>query len=1233
MNTQVRLSLLAIATLALVAAPAFADEIDEAREQAARLGSARVIVEFNAGAIPEGLLSRRAEVLAQRERIARTGEGLLGRVSASHKKSTWRFQYLPLVAAEVTPEGLEELAAAPETTSVWIDRPQPPLLAESVPLIGGDMAHQQGFEGTGFAVAVLDTGVDGTHPFLAGRIVAEACFGTTSGAQNTTSLCPGGAQSSTAPGSGGPCPIDGCSHGTHVAGIAAGSGAAFDGVAPNAGIIAVQVFSQFTGEQNCGQGVSTCLSAFTSDTIKGLEYVYSKRSVFNIGSVNMSLGAGKYANVCDEGSYKLAIDMLRAEGIATVVASGNEGYSDGISSPACISSAIAVGSTTKEDGVSVFSNSNALIDLLAPGSAINSSVPGGGFESFDGTSMATPHVAGAFAVLRQKAPTASVNELLAALKNTGLGVTDPSNQITRPRIRLDLALAQVGGPTTTGVLTVTPAAGLAASGLVGGPFSPLSVVYTLQNTGGQDLNFSIQGSAAWIQLSTPGGTLAPDAMQNVTVSLGMAANSLPAGLSTGSVSFQNTTNGDGNTSRAVSLTVQGAGVANDKFTNAFLLSTDAGTTLSSSVGATKEPGEPSHAGNTGGASLWWRWVAPSNGSLSVDTAGSAFDTLLGVYTGNSVNALTQQAANDNAAGGGLQSALEFTVSQGAHYWIALDGKAGATGDTRLNWLFRGDLGGFGGLTVSPEAGFLSTGPPGGPFSPTQRVYTLTNTEASTLNYSVSSSAAFVDVSSAGGSLSPGQSTQLTVSLNAAANALPPGLNAGLLQIGGLERDIQLAVTSGGLTNDFFLSPTALSGVNVNTGGSNIDATSEPGEPFHGDNVGGASVWWSWTAPASGLASVSTAGSNFDTTLGVYTGGAVDALTTVSSNDDADGTLQSRVTFQVVGGQTYAIAVDGYNGDSGSISLAIVSGVAAVSGDRFGQPQGLADLNTPLFSTNEGATREAGEPEHAGNPGGASVWFEWTAAGTGIVTVDTFNSTFDTLLAVYSGTGLGSLALIGENDDFDSGAGDFSSVVSFQAIAGETYRFAVDGWGGDQGDLTLSFFATDFPNIVESFEGSNLLGNWSTPPFADADWGFTDQTAFEGNSSFVSSDLISDGEIASLEFTGEFVEGSLRFAVQVSSEENFDFFFFEVDDEELFFGSGEIPFSRTDLVGFDIPISAGTHTLRWSYEKDVSFSAGFDGAWIDSIEFIPIPEPAPGAGSAAALLTLAALARRGLRTRP
>jgi M6 family metalloprotease-like protein len=124
--------------------------------------------------------------------------------------------------------------------------------------------------------------------------------------------------------------------------------------------------------------------------------------------------------------------------------------------------------------------------------------------------------------------------------------------------------------------------------------------------------------------------------------------------------------------------------ANDNFANAQIISGNTGTTTGTNGAATKESGEPNHAGNAGGASVWYRWTAPLGGSVTIDTIGSNFDTLLGVYTGSSVNSLTQIASNDDS-GSTLQSSVTFIAVSGTTYQIAVDGYGGVIGNITLHW--------------------------------------------------------------------------------------------------------------------------------------------------------------------------------------------------------------------------------------------------------------------------------------------------------------------------------------------------------------------------------------------------------------------------------------------------------------------------------------------------------------------------------------------------------------------
>lgn len=449
-------------------------------------GVVRVIIGLRGDFDPEDRQTGRKGVEVRREKISRAQDALLSKLFVRDLGSIKRFRTIPYIVVELDETGLEQLRATNEVDSVAEDKHDPPSLEQSVQMIGAPTAWNLGFTGQGQTVAILDTGVDNDHNFLAGKIVSEACFSTTSATSNSTSVCPGGVASSAAAGSADNLGsgISGFDHGTHVAGIAAGRqilspiltreirGAniilppiifnTFSGVGRDANIIAIQVFSRFNNQTDCGNAPAPCLRSFRSDQIAALERVLELSDDFNIAAVNMSLGGGNFTSTCDSENqaYTDIINELRAARIATVISSGNGGNKNGIAFPACISSAISVGSVgdgsegnlnlgqtlAPADVVVSSSQSASFLKLLAPGRWINSSVPGNAFSNKSGTSMAAPHVTGAFAVLKEKVPNASVSDLLMILQTTGSPVTDAANNITKPRINLGAAINGLCSP-------------------------------------------------------------------------------------------------------------------------------------------------------------------------------------------------------------------------------------------------------------------------------------------------------------------------------------------------------------------------------------------------------------------------------------------------------------------------------------------------------------------------------------------------------------------------------------------------------------------------------------------------------------------------------------------------------------------------------------------------------------------------------------------------------------------
>ena len=257
-----------------------------------------------------------------------------------------------------------------------------------------------------------------------------------------------------------------------------------------------------------------------------------------------------------------------------------------------------------------------------------------------------------------------------------------------------------------------------------------------------------------------------------------------------------------------------------------------------------------------------------------------------------------------------------------------------------------------------------------------------------------------------------------------------------------------------VVNDNFANGILLGGLPVSTTGSNIGATEEPQEPAQSGPIN--SVWWSWTAPTTETVNINTIGSNFDTYLSVFTGSALPNLTLISANDDAGGTVASLVSLNAIAGTTYQIAVDGYSTATGQIALNIV--VPPPPNDNFANRITLTGDTATTTGSNRGATGEAGEPSQSGIIN--SAWWEWTAPTSGLYNIDTRGSNFDTYLSVFTGSTLGTLTLIGANDDSD---GTLASRVSMNAIAGTTYRIAVDGFSTATGQIALNIAPPPPPN--------------------------------------------------------------------------------------------------------------------------------------------------------------------------
>jgi len=381
--------------------------------------------------------------LPEKEKIENQQEEVLKRLDNDEFELKNKFSNINAFAGELTEEGLEKLKKEKNVESIKIDSIVNIVLAESIPLIKADKANNLTYNnsylnGSGQTICVIDTGVDSTHEALQNKIIAEHCY------CSVNDL-----------GSGGCCPdhtaeddsaVDDYGHGTHVIGTIASINNTYRGVAPGSNIVAVKALNS-TG------------SGYTSEIINGIDWCIDNKDTYNITIISMSLGGNRYYDYCDSDSLASAANKAANSGIFVAVASGNNGYSDSILSPACASNVTSVGSIddgssgTTADTLSSFTNTDEILDLLAPGKWVTSTVPRGscsrchssGYNTVSGTSMAAPHVAGVAALLLQykdllEGTSFTPKQIEDRLKDSGKNITDPDNGLNFSRINVFSAI-------------------------------------------------------------------------------------------------------------------------------------------------------------------------------------------------------------------------------------------------------------------------------------------------------------------------------------------------------------------------------------------------------------------------------------------------------------------------------------------------------------------------------------------------------------------------------------------------------------------------------------------------------------------------------------------------------------------------------------------------------------------------------------------------------------------------
>ncbi|MBM7632828.1 S8 family peptidase [Geomicrobium sediminis] len=289
------------------------------------------------------------------------------------------FEHIPVLSAELEKEDVTELKE--NDAIAYIEEDIEVTISQTIPWgidrVNAPAANASGVTGSGVSVAVLDTGIS-THEDL--------------NIQGGESFVPGE-----------PGIDDGNGHGTHVAGTIAAldNDTGVVGVSPDADLYAVKVL----GSDGSGN---------ISSIAQGLQWAGEN----GMDVANMSLGSPLPSPTLEQ-----AVDEATDRGVLVVAASGNSGASS-LSYPAAYDNAMAVGATTQSDARASFSQYGAGLDLVAPGVGVESTYPGGGYRSLDGTSMATPHVAGVAALVLEQNPSWSPQQVRSHINDTATDLGD-----------------------------------------------------------------------------------------------------------------------------------------------------------------------------------------------------------------------------------------------------------------------------------------------------------------------------------------------------------------------------------------------------------------------------------------------------------------------------------------------------------------------------------------------------------------------------------------------------------------------------------------------------------------------------------------------------------------------------------------------------------------------------------------------------------------------------------------
>ena len=946
-------------------------------------------------------------------------------------------------------------------------------------------------------------------------------------------------------------PLDDEGHGTHVAGTiaaAANGGGPVVGVAWDVRIMGLKVLGPLGGT--------------SSDIIQGFEYGVEH----GCKVINASLGGGARSQPMFE-----AIARAQRQGVLLVAAAGNSGEDTDIfanyPSNYDLDNVISVAAMNRYGELAEFSNyGGKTVDIAAPGVDILSLGidDAGAYQESSGTSMAAPHVAGVAALVYSAFPNASAEEVRDRIISSAIEGSSFSGRMVSGG-RLSAFRSLDVKPDGLLEMTVSPPS---QSALQTG--SKVTVIVRVTDVFGVT-NAIVTGTTfpEGDSISFRNDGVAPDVLENDA--LYTAELTMPE--DPGEYVFSLRAEAPEEEEKEyVSEEVRYHVVEppeNDDFARSFKLPAE-GTSQPFEVADTRfatiecadrngqrcecekteeDIGfcarvEPSHAGvHDSDYSLWWTWTATEDGEAFIDTVGSHYDTVIGVYTGNELLSLTPVASatgpvDPNETGDHAQ--LKFSTVQGQPYRIAV---AGASEEESGTLRFRLTPNGSADLTAP---GVVIHSPMSGINSPEKRI------ELSGAVFDPSPNASGVErvrirregeVSSWGAT----GTTEWTYSV-----PLLSGRN--VIEVTAVDfagnvseiKTVEVNYLASGPSNNHFFKAEPLEGISGEVRADIREADKQTGEPQHAGNRGGASVWYAFTPPEDGVLELEILRADFDTLLAVYTGEKVDELQPVASNDDVDPDDPNRrgnsaISQAVRANVQYWIALDGYPGDLG-----------------------VADMRyafTPGMVFDVSVENSAGGSVH---PSGGVF-----AAGAEL----TFQATPE------------------DNFRFVRWEGDVESTANPLTLAiNKDFRLRAIF----ESSISDGFESGNLASMEYSFGGDQ--------PWEVIEWGMDEEPpvpSFVGNFS-ARAGRIGDGESSSLILRAEVAGGMASFDFRVSSEEGWDFLRFHINgkmDSDFGQQSGEVPWRSYEFV-----LPPGNVELEWRYSKDpvAESQAGDDTAYIDNL---------------------------------